>query len=536
MLFKYYKPIATVVFFSLYTYPFKSLEAQSEAFDDNYQIPEDSELKTGTGPIIQVSFDEEIEPGLIEGDWQILDRIENENGDSEDYPTDASGNIWIDSDFDIDSSNVGPWFVAPIPIQSGAIDAFPGLDNELFGIDEADNGENLVTTYLFRNKFSLDDKEAKFSDWEINYLADDGIIVYINEEEVFRSPAIPEGNVTTLTPAIAGVNNEANYISVRVDLEGLMIVGDNQIAVELHQAGNTSSDVGFDLNISPLLNGGGGSNSFGYVDDPFDSPFATTAPNNANGNIGQGVGVDGTNAAYIQVGGGWFFGPVTSAGAWRNSISLDASSELEISFKYRLVVSENYEEDEYGAVIFAVDGNFIGDGGDEIERLSGEGQSDTGWKTFKTQVSLDAGTHTIDLGVYNNLANSGNELTDVWFDDIVINYSGGGSRSGVLENDFIDEPTSVTEIESNPSHGTLSMNDDGTFTYLPEIDFFGVDQFSYRIVDSEGRSDPALVTINVESVNDLPQISNRLFSITEDQILDITLNSSLELTGSDAES
>ena len=138
-----------------------------------------------------------------------------------------------------------------------------------------------------------------------------------------------------------------------------------------------------------------------------------------------------------------------------------------------------------------------GDGGDEIERLSGEGQSDTGWKTFKTQVSLDAGTHTIDLGVYNNLANSGNELTDVWFDDIVINYSGGGSRSGVLENDFIDEPTSVTEIESNPSHGTLSMNDDGTFTYLPEIDFFGVDQFSYRIVDSEGRSDPALVTINV---------------------------------------
>ena len=536
MLFKYYKPIATVVFFSLYTYPFKSLEAQSEAFDDNYQIPEDSELKTGTGPIIQVSFDEEIAPGLIEGDWQILDRIENENGDSEDYPTDASGNIWIDSDFDIDSSNVGPWFVAPIPIQSGAIDAFPGLDNELFGIDEADNGENLVTTYLFRNKFSLDDKEAKFSDWEINYLADDGIIVYINEEEVFRSPAIPEGNVTTLTPAIAGVNNEANYISARVDLEGLMIVGDNQIAVELHQAGNSSSDVGFDLNISPLSNGDSGSGSFGYVDDPFNGPFDTTAPNNANGNIGQGVGVDGTNAAYIQVGGGWFFGPVTSAGAWRNSISLDASSELEISFKYRLVVSENYEEDEYGAVIFAVDGNFIGDGGDEIERLSGEGQSDTGWKTFKTQVSLDAGTHTIDLGVYNNRANSGNELTDVWFDDIVINYSGGGSRSGVLENDFIDEPTSVTEIESNPSHGTLSMNDDGTFTYLPEIDFFGVDQFSYRIVDSEGRSDPALVTINVESVNDLPQISNRLFSITEDQILGITLNSSLELTGSDVES
>ena len=535
MLYKYYKPIVTVIFFLLYANPSKLLRAQSEAVDDNYQISEDSELKTGTGPILQVSFDEESAPGFIKDNWQILDRLENENGDSEDYPTDASGNIWIAPNFDIDSSNVGPWFVAPIPIQSGTIDAFPGLDNELFGIDEADNGENLVTTYLFRNQFSLDEKEARLSDWEINYLADDGIIVYINEEEVFRSPAIPEGIITTLTPAIAGVNDEANYISARVDLEGLLIVGDNQISVELHQAGNTSSDVGFDLNISPLLNGGGGSNSFGYVDDPFDGPFATTAPNNANGNIGQGVGVDGTNAAYIRVGGGWFFGPVTSAGAWRKNVFLEDSSELEISFKYRLVVSENYEDDEYGAVIFAIDGDFIGDGGDEIDRLTGEGQSDTGWQTFSTKVSLDAGDHVIDFGVYNNRANSGNELTDVWFDDIVINYSGGGSRSGVLENDVFDNPSSVAEVDSNPSHGTLSMNDDGTFTYLPELDFYGVDEFSYRIVDNSGRSDPALVTINVESVNDLPQIADRSFSIIEDQNLEIALGSSLELTGSDVE-
>ena len=532
---KYLSSLIAIILFSFNVSPSKLLQAQSVAVDDNYQILEDSELKTGTGPILEVSFDEEIAPGFIEGDWQILDRLENENGDSEDYPTDASGNSWIDSEFNIDTSNVGPWFVAPIPIQSGTIDAFPGLDDELYGIDQAANGENLVTTYLFRNKFSLEEEEAQIPDWEINYLADDGIIVYVNQEEVFRSPAIPEGNVTSLTPAVAGVNNEASYTSARVDLEGLLIVGDNQIAVELHQAGNTSSDIGLDLNISPLSNDDGGSNAFSYVDDPFDGPFDTTAPNNANGNIGQGIGVDGTNAAYIQVGGGWFFGPVTSAGAWRNTINLKESSELEISFKYRLVVSENYEENEYGAVVFAVDGNYIGNNGNEVDRLSGEGQSDTGWQTFSTQVSLDAGIHTIDLGVYNNRANSGNELTDVWFDDIVINYSGTGSRSGVLDNDIVNNASSVVEIEDNPSHGTLSMNDDGTFVYIPEIDFYGDDEFSYKVTDNDGSSNIAKVKIVVESVNDLPVVKDRSFNIKEDEILSFDSESSEKFNATDIE-
>ena len=174
---KYLSSLIAIILFSFNVSPSKLLQAQSVAVDDNYQILEDSELKTGTGPILEVSFDEEIAPGFIEGDWQILDRLENENGDSEDYPTDASGNSWIDSEFNIDTSNVGPWFVAPIPIQSGTIDAFPGLDDELYGIDQAANGENLVTTYLFRNKFSLEEEEAQIPDWEINYLADDGIII-----------------------------------------------------------------------------------------------------------------------------------------------------------------------------------------------------------------------------------------------------------------------------------------------------------------------------------------------------------------------
>ena len=165
-----YKTYFAIILLLVLSHSSGSLKAQSQAVEDNYTISEDSELKTGTGPILQVSFDEERAPGVIDENWQILDRIENENGDSEDYPTDDSGNTWTESDFDINSSNVGPWFVAPVPIQTGGINAFQGLDDELFGIDEAANGENLITTYLFRNKFSVDEKQAQTSDWEISYL------------------------------------------------------------------------------------------------------------------------------------------------------------------------------------------------------------------------------------------------------------------------------------------------------------------------------------------------------------------------------
>ncbi|MBT7981091.1 MAG: tandem-95 repeat protein, partial [Akkermansiaceae bacterium] len=514
--------------------PKESAIAEPEAVNDTYQLLEDSTLKTGSGPLVELYFDSESVSGFIEDDWAILDRIENQNGDAEDYPTDVSGREWIDPEFDIDSSNVGPWFVAPLPIQSGAIDAFPGLDDELFGIDQAANGENLITTYLFRNSFTLDETEAQGADWELNYLADDGIIVYINGTEVFRSAAIPAGQITTQTPADAGVNDEGSYSSAVIDLEDLLFEGNNSIAVELHQAGVESSDIGLDLNITPAANLGG-AGSFSYIDDAFSEPFATSAPNNATGDIENGAGFENTSAAHVRVGGGWFFGPVTSSGAWRQILSMAIDTEIKISFRYRLVVSENYEENEYGAVVFAVDGNFIGDGGDEIDRLSGEGQSDTGWRTFSTEVSLSSGDHNIDFGVYNNTANSGNELTDVWFDDILIEYVGAGSSAGVLENDEIGEGQVTVEIASNPSHGTVEMNTDGSFTYVPEEDFFGIDQFTYTVKDDSGVSPAADVNLEVISVNDLPVIQDRSFSVVEDESLLVSTNSGLSMDSSDAE-
>jgi VCBS repeat-containing protein len=74
---------------------------------------------------------------------------------------------------------------------------------------------------------------------------------------------------------------------------------------------------------------------------------------------------------------------------------------------------------------------------------------------------------------------------------------------GVLENDVLLDPDEEVSIQilDAPQHGTLSMNDDGSFTYTPDAGFMGTDTFRYQLnsvqINAEWNDD-ALVTIVVK--------------------------------------
>ena len=65
---------------------------------------------------------------------------------------------------------------------------------------------------------------------------------------------------------------------------------------------------------------------------------------------------------------------------------------------------------------------------------------------------------------------------------------------GVLTNDTLNGATIVSN--TNPTHGSLTLNSDGSFTYTPHFFFFGVDSFTYTLQNSAGSS-TAKVTIDV---------------------------------------
>jgi hypothetical protein len=81
-----------------------------------------------------------------------------------------------------------------------------------------------------------------------------------------------------------------------------------------------------------------------------------------------------------------------------------------------------------------------------------------------------------------------------------------GAGAGVLQNDSDPEGGPLTASHaSDPPHGHVSMNADGSFSYGPEPSFFGDDRFTYRVQDEQGNASTATVTIHVAPVNDRPR-------------------------------
>ncbi|MBC8066694.1 MAG: cadherin-like domain-containing protein [Deltaproteobacteria bacterium] len=73
------------------------------------------------------------------------------------------------------------------------------------------------------------------------------------------------------------------------------------------------------------------------------------------------------------------------------------------------------------------------------------------------------------------------------------------ASEGVLANDLdLDSIVTDVVVESSTSDGTLTLAADGSFTYLPDPGFVGVDTFSYFISDGNSSSPPAVATITVE--------------------------------------
>lgn len=79
------------------------------------------------------------------------------------------------------------------------------------------------------------------------------------------------------------------------------------------------------------------------------------------------------------------------------------------------------------------------------------------------------------------------------------------SVPGVLANDGDADGDPLTAVKvSDPVNGSLSFSTNGSFSYTPDTNFYGVDSFTYRANDGTASSAPATVTITVTNVADAP--------------------------------
>ena len=79
---------------------------------------------------------------------------------------------------------------------------------------------------------------------------------------------------------------------------------------------------------------------------------------------------------------------------------------------------------------------------------------------------------------------------------------------GVLGNDSDPDGDPLTAVKvSDPAHGSLTLNANGSFVYTPQANFNGSDSFTYAANDGTSNSSPATVTITVNPVNDPPSFT-----------------------------
>lgn len=102
-------------------------------------------------------------------------------------------------------------------------------------------------TWYFRHTFNVDDP-GQYSGFEIELRRDDGAVVYLNGNEIFRSH-MPAGTISYATPASSpavGGSDETSYFKSHA-LCNTLEAGENVLAVEVHQNNAGSSDISFDL-------------------------------------------------------------------------------------------------------------------------------------------------------------------------------------------------------------------------------------------------------------------------------------------------
>ncbi|MEM7465993.1 MAG: Ig-like domain-containing protein, partial [Pseudomonadota bacterium] len=104
---------------------------------------------------------------------------------------------------------------------------------------------------------------------------------------------------------------------------------------------------------------------------------------------------------------------------------------------------------------------------------------------------------------------------------------------GVLTND--SDPDTSDMLTANPvpvtdvTNGTLTLNTDGSFSYIPDPGFTGTDSFVYELEDGNGATDTATVTIDVlpSGVNNPPTavVDNATFGEDDSaSVIDVVAN------------
>lgn len=206
-----------------------------------------------------------------------------------------------------------------------------------------------------------------------------------------------------------------------------------------------------------------------------------------------------------------------------DGVSTDASDAEGSSVSFTLV-----KDVDNGTLTFEADGSFTYtpsadfNGTDTFSVTASDGELSSAEATVTINVTAVNDAPLANPDAYET--DEGTPLTVVIAD-------------GVLANDTdIDNDTLTASRDAPTANGTVELNPDGSFTYTPNANFNGNDQFTYRANDGTENSPlVGFVSITVNPVNQAPTGVTRTFDATEDTQLVVDAAEGLLRDASDSD-
>ena len=177
---------------------------------------------------------------------QRLAKLENRSDPRNTTPMIAAGSSWkytlaaVPENWATLEYADDHWKAGPAPLGFG--------DEERGGqkaTDLSEFREKVYTLYL-RQKFPMHRHPSSSFRVVVRTVFDDGIIVYLNGDEIHSSNMQKDGVITATTPASSSRANEESAIEFEVPVSRLKL-GENILAAEVHQHTLVSSDMHFEL-------------------------------------------------------------------------------------------------------------------------------------------------------------------------------------------------------------------------------------------------------------------------------------------------
>ena len=130
---------------------------------------------------------------------------------------------------------------------------------------------------------------------------------------------------------------------------------------------------------------------------------------------------------------------------------------------------------------------------------------------------------SVETAKVNVTINAVNDAPVTVDDSLTTNEDTAGNGNVLTNDTDVDNANLTAVVVAGASHGQLTLNADGSYTYTPSNNFFGSDSFTYKANDGSLASNTATVNITVTAVNDAPTAAAQSVTTNEDTGKQITL-------------